>query len=62
MIPIVGGLVGSGIDVASTHIIAKNATSVFIHGELPVAEVDNDVDGMIEHNFLPNLNNLKITP
>ena len=33
-IPLVGGIVGGGIDFAGTKIIAKKAQNVFIHGEI----------------------------
>lgn len=34
MIPLVGGVIGGGIDIASTNIIAKKAINVFIHGTI----------------------------
>lgn len=34
MVPVVGGVIGGGFDVASTRIIAKNAKKVFIEGIL----------------------------
>ena len=34
MVPLVGGVVGGGIDVVSTRLIAKNAVRVFIKGNI----------------------------
>lgn len=39
MVPVVGGLVGGGFDVASTTFIAKNAIKVFINNETPDGEI-----------------------
>lgn len=38
VVPIVGGFVGGGIDVASTRIIGKNAYNIFVKGEMPTKE------------------------
>ena len=38
VVPVVGGFVGGGIDVASTRIIGKNAYNIFIKGEMPTKE------------------------
>lgn len=35
VVPVVGGFVGGGIDVASTRIIGKNAYNIFVKGEMP---------------------------
>lgn len=35
MVPLVGGVIGGGVDVASTAVIAKNAIEMFIRGEVP---------------------------
>ncbi len=32
MVPLVGGVIGGGVDIASTNVIAKKAINVFIHG------------------------------
>ena len=32
MVPLVGGLIGGGVDIASTKVIANKAINVFIHG------------------------------
>ena len=38
VVPVVGGFVGGGIDVASTRIIGKNAYKIFVKGEMPTKE------------------------
>lgn len=38
VVPVVGGFVGGGIDVASTRIIGKNAYNIFVKGEMPTKE------------------------
>lgn len=38
VIPVVGGIVGGGIDVASTRIIGRNAVNLFLKGEIPDKE------------------------
>lgn len=38
IVPVVGGFVGGGIDVASTRIIGKNAYRLFVKGEMPLKE------------------------
>ena len=35
MLPFVGGVIGGGMDVVSTSIIAKNAIRMFMEGENP---------------------------
>lgn len=40
--PILGGIIGGGIDIASTRIIGYNAYSIFLKGELPSAEEFED--------------------
>lgn len=42
IIPVVGGIVGGGIDVASTRIIGKNAYNIFVKGEMPTKEEIED--------------------
>lgn len=32
MVPLVGGVIGGGVDIASTNVIAKKAINIFIHG------------------------------
>lgn len=34
-VPVLGGIIGGGIDIASTRIIANNAISLFIKNEIP---------------------------
>ena len=41
VVPVVGGFVGGGIDVASTRIIGKNAYNIFVKGEMPTLEDEN---------------------
>jgi hypothetical protein len=38
VVPVVGGFVGGGIDVASTRIIGKNAYKIFVKSEMPTKE------------------------
>ena len=38
VVPVVGGFVGGGIDVARTRIIGKNAYYIFVKGEMPTKE------------------------
>lgn len=38
VVPVVGGFVGGGIDVASTRIIGKNAYKIFVKCEMPTKE------------------------
>ena len=42
VVPVVGGFVGGGIDVASTRIIGKNAYKIFVKGEMPTKEEIED--------------------
>lgn len=35
VVPVLGGVIGGGVDVASTRIIGNNAYKIFIKGELP---------------------------
>lgn len=35
VVPVLGGVIGGGVDVASTRIIGNNAYSLFINGEVP---------------------------
>lgn len=44
MIPLAGGVIGGGVDVASTSVIAKNAMKMFINGE----DLDGSVPDEIE--------------
>lgn len=37
-VPVLGAVIGSGIDVASTHVIGYNAYKIFMKGELPTSE------------------------
>jgi uncharacterized protein (DUF697 family) len=41
VVPVLGGIIGGGIDVASTRIIGNNAYKIFMKGELPT---DKDVE------------------
>lgn len=38
VVPVLGGIIGGGIDVASTKIIGNNAYKLFIEGELPTGD------------------------
>lgn len=44
VVPVVGGIVGLGIDAASTKIIGKNAYNLFIKGELPEEEKIEEIE------------------
>lgn len=48
MIPLVGGVIGGGMDVASTSIIAKNAIRMFIEGEDPddTLPTEEEIEGI----------------
>lgn len=43
VVPVIGGFVGGGIDVASTKIIGKNAYKIFVKGEMPIKEEIEDI-------------------
>lgn len=43
VVPVIGGFVGGGIDVASTKIIGKNAYKIFVKGEIPIKEEIEDI-------------------
>lgn len=38
VVPIIGGAIGGGIDIASTRIIGNNVYKIFMDGEMPVVE------------------------
>lgn len=48
MVPLVGGVVGGGMDVASTSIVAKNAIRMVMEGEDPddALPTEAEVDGI----------------
>lgn len=55
VIPVVGGVVGGGFDIASTSVIGKNVYSIFMKGEMPSKEeierdlpIDVEVDNVSE--------------
>lgn len=50
VVPVVGGFVGGGIDVASTRIIGKNAYNIFVKGEMPTNE-DEKVEIIKEDEY-----------
>ena len=35
VVPVLGGVIGGGVDVASTRVIGNNAFKIFIKGEMP---------------------------
>ena len=55
VVPVVGGFVGGGIDIASTKIIGKNAYNLFIKGELPDSDfsTENDIYD-VQYNEIDN--------
>ena len=58
MLPLAGGVIGGGVDVASTSIIAKNAIRMFMEGEDPdgtpptEAEVESIEDVEVKSDLL----------
>lgn len=44
MLPLVGGVVGGGVDVVTTSIIAKNAIRMFMEGEDPDSTLPTEED------------------
>lgn len=44
MVPLVGGVVGGGMDVVSTSIVAKNAIRMFMEGEDPDDTLPTEVE------------------
>lgn len=48
LVPVLGGIIGGGVDVASTVTIGNNAYKVFIKNEMPTGEED---DLIIEADF-----------
>ena len=56
VVPVVGGFVGGGIDVASTRIIGKNAYNIFVKGEMPTkAEVEKTIIREAEYEELDHI-------
>ncbi len=44
LVPVLGALIGGGIDIASTRIIGYNAYKIFIKGEIPTKEeIENEI-------------------
>lgn len=44
MVPVFGGLIGGGFDVATTNAVAARAITLFIDKRVPDAEVEGDVE------------------
>lgn len=44
VVPVLGGVIGGSVDVASTRVIGKNAYNIFIKGEMPSKEEDNIIE------------------
>ncbi|MBQ8891417.1 MAG: EcsC family protein [Bacilli bacterium] len=42
VVPVLGGAIGGGIDIASTKIIGNNAYNIFIKGELPLTNTETE--------------------
>lgn len=42
VVPVIGGVIGGGIDIASTKIIGSNVYKIFINGELPNEKFDEN--------------------
>ena len=50
-VPVIGGVIGGGIDVASTRVIGNNAFKIFIKGEMP-NEDDVEEDNIVETDYV----------
>ena len=49
LVPVAGGIIGGGIDVASTQIIGNNAFSLFFKGKIPSKEeIENSIPVDVE--------------
>lgn len=48
VVPVVGGVIGGGVDIASTRIIGINAYKIFVEGEMPNLEKS-------EENIIPDV-------
>lgn len=44
LVPLVGGLLGGGMDVASTTVIGRNAIKMFIDNETPLGDLPSEED------------------
>lgn len=56
VVPVVGGFVGGGIDVASTKIIGRNAYNIFVKGEMPTKEkIENTLIKEAEYEELDDI-------
>jgi hypothetical protein len=49
-VPVLGGVIGGGIDIASTKIVGNNAYKIFMKGELPIHK-DVEKEILIEAEF-----------
>lgn len=47
-VPIVGGLIGGGFDLAETRVIANRAYKMFICGDFSNSSANDDIDDLIE--------------
>lgn len=44
LVPLVGGVIGGGVDVATTIVISRNAIKLFINNETPVGDLPSKED------------------
>lgn len=53
LVPVLGGFIGGGIDIASTRVIGANAYSVFIKGEVPTKEeIEKEIPITVDSNVV----------
>lgn len=50
VVPVIGGVIGGGVDAASTRVIGQNAYNIFVKGEMPSEEEYED--GIIEADYV----------
>lgn len=55
LVPVLGGIIGGGVDVASTVTIGNNAYKVFVKNEMPTGEKD---DLIIEADFTEKIEDI----
>ena len=56
VVPVLGGVIGGGIDVASTRVIGNNAYSIFIKGELSkLDKIENEIIEEAEYEEIDDI-------
>jgi hypothetical protein len=48
LLPLVGGILGGGMDAITTQTIASNAYRLFIEGQMPTGDVAEEVEEAVE--------------